>query len=95
MDPFEQFWSIYPRKVAKGAARKAFAKALKLTTLERIICGVQQYAKHVAGRDQQYTCHASTWLSQERWDDQLDDRGGLGHAIASAIGNRLGLRRSH
>ncbi len=28
-DDFDEFWTAYPRKVGKGGARKAYAKAVK------------------------------------------------------------------
>ena len=37
---FDEFWSRYPRKVSKGTARKAYAKALKLATHEEIMLGL-------------------------------------------------------
>lgn len=69
---FDEFWATYPRKIAKGAARTAFARALKLTDLETIMAGTKRYAALRAGQDPQFTCHASTWLNQERWTDEHD-----------------------
>lgn len=64
---FEAFWSVYPEKVGKGAARKAFPVALSKAPLETLIAGVHRY---IAAKpaDRSY-CHPSTWLNEERWDD--------------------------
>ena len=70
VDQFEQFWSICPRKTAKGAARKAWLKAIKTATPEQIIEGMKLYAKQVAGTEPQFIAHPATWLNGERW---LDD----------------------
>lgn len=72
---FATFWQIYPRHVARKAALTAFTKARRTTPLETIMAGVQRYATHVAGVEQQYILHGSTWLTGERWDDVLVPRG--------------------
>lgn len=69
-DPFEQFWSLYPRKVGKGDARKKFSSAIRLAPLETIIAGVMRYRQEVSGRELRYIAHPSTWLHQERWEDE-------------------------
>jgi len=71
-EQFEQFWKIYPRKVAKADARKAWAQTEKIRPdLQTIITAVQAACK----TDQwmrsggQFIPHASTWLRGERWED--------------------------
>lgn len=68
---FDNFWASYPRKVGKEAARKAFTKALTKTTAGKIMDGVERLRIEVAGKDQQYTPHAATWLNAGRWDDEV------------------------
>lgn len=66
---FDRFWAAYPAKVAKGAARKAWPKALKAAgDVERIIAGAERYAAD-PNREPGFTAHPSTWLNAERWDD--------------------------
>ena len=65
---FETFWESYPRKVGKGAARKAYASAIgrgadPVEVLSAI--GLQRWSPEV-----QFRPHASTWLNADRW---LDD----------------------
>ncbi len=67
---FDIFWQAYPRRIAKGAARKAFAAALKKTTLETMLAALEKYKQHKP--DDIQWCHASTWLTQERWDDEWE-----------------------
>lgn len=67
---FEEWWKHYPRKVAKGAARRAFAKALKKTDLETLTTTVQRFAAKIAGKDPELIPHAATWLNAERWGDE-------------------------
>ena len=66
---FDQFWKIYPLKVGKGAALKAFQKAIRTTDAEVIIKGALRY-KSDPNRSQAYTAHASTWLNAQRWLDE-------------------------
>ena len=67
---FDEFWAAYPRRIAKGAARKAYTKALEETDHETIMWGVKALAMAREGEDPQYCPHASTWLNQERWEDE-------------------------
>ncbi len=67
---FQIFWQHYPRKVAQGAARKAYAKALKKTDVNTILNGAMRYAAERADQDPQFTKHPSTWLNGECWNDE-------------------------
>lgn len=75
-EKFEEFWKRYPRRVGKGAARKAYAKALKVATHEEIMAGLRTFviAEPWHG-DIQFCPHPSTWLNQERWADEYDTPG--------------------
>jgi hypothetical protein len=70
---FESFWEIYPRKVAKKDAARAWAR---LTT-EQQFAAIQSLPVHIkywdlAGRTKETTPHASSWLNGERWTDELE-----------------------
>ena len=65
---FDQFWSAYPEKIAKAAARKAFDGAMRKTTIEIILAGVARYRQSKPA-DRAWA-HPATWLNQERWLDQ-------------------------
>lgn len=73
---FASFWKLYPRKVSKDAAQRAWAK-LKLTTgLFDTIC--ESLARQCLSTDWtkdsgQFIPHASTWLNGKRWDDEIPD----------------------
>lgn len=64
---FDQFWTIFPNKVGKRDAEKAFAKAVKRASLEAILAGVRRYA---AKTDDRPWCNPATFLNQDRWGDQ-------------------------
>jgi hypothetical protein len=66
---FQEFWKIYPRKTAKGAALKAWSSAIQLATPAQIIAGARKYAQD-KDRDPKYTAYPATWLNQQRWLDE-------------------------
>jgi hypothetical protein len=67
-DGFETFWETYPRKIGKGAARKAWKTALKKTDPTTILEAVNLY-KLTCPKDPTYIAHPTTWLNAERWLD--------------------------
>jgi hypothetical protein len=77
MPPFDRFWAAYPRHTSKGTARAAWPKALKKCDAEKIIIAAGDYAEAVAcwpeTERSRYVPHASTWLNQERWDDDMHE----------------------
>jgi hypothetical protein len=74
---FELFWQQYPRKVGKGAAEKAFGKALievddpqREQLSKQIIKAAQALANDPNLPEAQYIPHASTWLARAGWLDE-------------------------
>lgn len=75
---FEQFWAVYPRKVGKGAARKAFAKIKPSEELlKRMVVAVVAQTKSTAWTDEggRYIPSPSRWLNEERWEDEINPTG--------------------
>ena len=69
---FDEFWMMYPRKVAKAAARKAWQRLTEdqqLLAAKAIDDHCQYWQVKETALD--YIPHASTWLNQERWEDEL------------------------
>ena len=70
---FNIFWDIYPKKVGKDAARKAFEKiANKNILIEEIKLSLQWQIKSPqwTESDGKYIPNPSTYLNQGRWQDQ-------------------------
>lgn len=70
----DAFWPLYPRHVAKEAARVAFLKAVgkdeNHTLLKAILHGIRWHqASEWKDRPPDKIPHASTWLNQKRWLD--------------------------
>jgi hypothetical protein len=72
-DAFARFWQAYPRRVAKDAAKRAFAAAIKRgADAETLIAGARRYAIERQGQDHKYTKHPATWLNGGCWQDELN-----------------------
>lgn len=72
-DPlFARFWAAYPRKIGKGQARKAWAKAVKTTNPEAVIAAAGRFTAQRGNEDPKFTAHPATWLNGERWADVPD-----------------------
>jgi hypothetical protein len=57
--------------VAKEAARKAFAAAIKRgVDVEVMIAGAKRYAVERKGQPPRYTKHPATWLNAGCWEDE-------------------------
>ncbi len=72
MDDFDSFWSLYPKKVAKADARKAWAQTKdirpELTNLLNAVkaaCKTESWMKSGGA----FIPYPATWLRGERWDD--------------------------
>lgn len=72
---FAQFYEIFPRHVGRKPAFEAWKKVLKTgkKTATELIKAAEAYAKSRAGKPKQYTLHPSTWLNQERWEDEYEE----------------------
>lgn len=90
-DEFNQFWEAYPRKIAKGTARKAFAKAFARNPglkIDDLLTAVAAYAASVS--EMRYCAYPATWLNGERWMDNLEAKSASvkkpDHASARSFG---------
>lgn len=72
-DLFDQFWTEYPRKVAKPEAKKAWTKVVKSNDPDEIINGAIRYAENLRDHktETKFYAHPATWLRAERWNDEL------------------------
>lgn len=74
-DAFDRWWAVYPRRVAKGDAEKAFVAAAKRgdTTFDGIMAATHRFARPPP--DPQFTPYPATWLNGKRY---LDEQAGSG-----------------
>ena len=71
---FERFWSLYPRKVKKELAYKAWCKEAKhCADIQAAIFAALEWQVTLpqwTRDDGQYIPHPTTYLNQRRWTDQ-------------------------
>lgn len=77
---FARFWDLYPHKVAKQEAAKAWMQVVRHTDVSTIATGLRNAIDvwtaegrvsggRVVGRDH-YVPHPASWLRAGRWEDQ-------------------------
>lgn len=70
-DRFDDFWAVYPRKVSKQTARKAWASGKLDSIADSIIEDVQKRIDtEWKGADMQFIPHPTTYIHQRRWEDE-------------------------
>jgi len=77
VDDFDSFWKFYPRKASKEAARKAWEKLRPdQHIMQMILDNVKERVEKGEWRkdNQSYILHASTYLNQKRWEDEVLDQ---------------------
>ena len=68
-DSFKEFWELYPKKVDKGAAVRAFRKALKHYDAKDVIEGAKRYGEDPNLPEKRYVKNPATWLNAEAWNN--------------------------
>lgn len=68
---FDEFYAPYPRKEGRGAAEKAYARAVKSVGHETIMVGLERNMpvlrrKHAEG----FCVQPARWLNEQRWNDE-------------------------
>lgn len=66
---FVAFYDLYPRKVGRGQALKAYRAARKKASAEEIVSGLQAQLADLTSREKAFVPHPATWLNGERWAD--------------------------
>jgi hypothetical protein len=71
-DPyFAEFWSAYPRKVGKAAAKKAWRQATKRESSSAIVAACRAMASDPnLPTDRSLIPHPTTWLNRDGWEDE-------------------------
>jgi hypothetical protein len=70
---FQEYWRVWPRRVAKGAAEKAFSRcATSAEVADQIINAVRVQLPQLT-KDLQYCPHPATWLNQKRYEDETGE----------------------
>lgn len=70
-EAFKEWYGMYPRKVAKVAAEKAYLRAAKQVGPDVLLEGLQRQLPGLLRRDMQYRPHPAKWLNQGQWEDDV------------------------
>ena len=69
-DWFSDWWALYPKKVGRSEAEKAFKKAAKsFDSYIPLIALTRAYANAVSDVEKRFIPNPSTWLNQARWQE--------------------------
>jgi hypothetical protein len=70
---FDQFWTGYPKRVAKKDAQKAWAKLSageRAKALEALPTHIRYW--DIKGTEKHYIPHPASWLNGARFEDELE-----------------------
>lgn len=67
---FAEWWRVYPRRVGRGQAIKAFHGALKKVEPAALLAATAKAATIFAAGDPKFIPYPATWLNGERWSDE-------------------------
>jgi len=69
---FNLFWAQYPRKIGKLTAQRSWEK-LSQENQQKALEAIAEHRKYwvAKGTDWEFIPHASTWINQERFEDEL------------------------
>ena len=67
---FSKFYSVYPRRVGKEAAKRAFVKASKRVNPEVIVSAAEKLSRDPNLPEKQFIPHPATWLNRDGWEDE-------------------------
>jgi len=73
---FNEFWAVYPKKVGKQAAFKAWQRVKPTAELHGKIMGAVMAATKTEQWQREngrYIPNPATWLNQGRWDDEITE----------------------
>lgn len=68
---FEEFWTLYPKKVSKKKSYTSYKTALKTVNHQKILESLNDHLVIWKATEVQFIPHASTWFNQERFNDVM------------------------
>lgn len=93
---FEAFWEIYPRKVGKGQAARAFDRKAKKFGAGVVMDGLRRQLPMLnaqnKGPGQDYRPHPATWLNGDRFNDPVEHKPSLLERMANGTDDLAGPR---
>lgn len=92
---FDDFWLLYPRRVARRDAMKAWAQMTAAEQMAAVVAMVD-WRRVWATKDKEFLPYPATWLRGGRWEDELPETDGpssAAHVAAAlpAVGERVAM----
>ena len=72
--PFSDFWAVWPVKIAKDAASKAWSKLSQADRIRAIDGAADWYDRWRQSNPQANPIHPASFLNQKRWTDEIQPR---------------------
>ena len=101
LEGFEQFWKLYPRKIAKGKARKVWKQLNPDKQTRQMIMMAVKKQKEPGGRLENrldtglmYCPHPATWLEDESFCDEVPEKPAGKHFDSDAAENNRRMREN-
>jgi hypothetical protein len=70
---FFAFYQLYPRKVAKANAKKAFAK-IQPSEFQAVMDGLTAQLPELKASEEKFRPHPASWLNARRWEDEAEEK---------------------
>lgn len=88
-DGFDRFWNLYPKKVKRKEALKAWQKLKPSVELQEVL--ITALGKHCVSHDWtkeggRYVPLPASWINGERWEDELSAGGGNAGKPSAYVG---------
>lgn len=77
---FSDFWTLWPKRVARMEAEKAWNKLTVAQHVEALTALCSWRSVWINEGRGQYVPHAATWLNGRRWEDELPEKWTVSHA---------------
>lgn len=69
---FDEFWSLYPKKVGKQKAQPKFIAHAKKVGADTIINGLRAHLPGWQTCERRFIPNPTTWLERGSWDDEIE-----------------------
>ncbi len=69
-EEFEEVWPLFPRRIGKGQAVRAYRTARKRASFDLLLQGVRRLAIECQTTEAKFIPHPATWLNGQRWLDE-------------------------
>lgn len=87
---FDEFWRLFPRKVGKLDALKAWKQMTRDYAPADIIAGLQANLPALMRKERQFIKHPAGWLREGRWLDEPETAPrSTGNGLIDAIMGRM------